>query len=238
MTASKRCFPEPPSHTNPELRRAVRRRLSLSNQENVSGSDTNATSDTSAVVSSVADVPRPPTPDTEYAESANESSEISSSSEDPSSESEEDDNMVSEGESVHDKTASEEPITVPGKPRLVMRLGRDEMERGKNLRERLKDFLPQIAAANEELERERSAGTLGARNMEDVDEEAQEEFIEMNLGLGVLEEKSANAPEQETSSDISDTDDGGDPLCARERDIMGKLMGHKRDGTGIQVLEG
>jgi hypothetical protein len=51
-----------------------------------------------------------------------------------------------------------------------------------DLRTRLSAFLPQLAQANKVLEDGQEI-----HNMEDVEED--EQHIEMNLGLGVLEEK-------------------------------------------------
>ncbi|KAL8847455.1 MAG: hypothetical protein Q9221_007524 [Calogaya cf. arnoldii] len=65
------------------------------------------------------------------------------------------------------------------------------------LHSRLSTFLPTIRASNAELERERLAGTLHNRNIENFSSTSDSEseggekpYIEMDFGLGVLEEKS------------------------------------------------
>ena len=58
------------------------------------------------------------------------------------------------------------------------------------LQARLDDLLPQMHAANQELEVEKQKGTVGKRNIEQLDDD-KEAHIEMNLGLGVLEEQAA-----------------------------------------------
>ncbi|KAF2489749.1 hypothetical protein BU16DRAFT_622376 [Lophium mytilinum] len=97
-----------------------------------------------------------------------------------------------------------------------------------DLRARLKMFLPMLAAANEELEVERREGRLGGR-MLDLGEGGvgEGEYIEMDLGLGVLEERDPDAEEESGS----DEEDG--------MDILGKLMGQERakEGGGIQVVD-
>lgn len=55
----------------------------------------------------------------------------------------------------------------------------DEEEFGPDIRTFLKDFLPQLKASNEELEAQRKEGTLKKREIEVVDEEEDEQYIEM-----------------------------------------------------------
>jgi hypothetical protein len=102
-----------------------------------------------------------------------------------------------------------------------------------DIREFLKDFLPKLKAANEELEAERKAGTLEKKKIEADDgaEEAEGQYIEMNLGLGVLEEKDPNAPSDSSDSD-SDTENPG-----KEKDILGKLMRREKHTDPAQIQE-
>jgi len=93
-----------------------------------------------------------------------------------------------------------------------------------DLHQRLSTFLPDLAAANQELDVERAAGRLGERNIEAVDDE---EYIEMNLGLGVLEEMGRDGEGSGGGSD--DGSLGGDDLPGEERDA---------DGGGEQGLQG
>jgi hypothetical protein len=92
----------------------------------------------------------------------------------------------------------------------------------------LPEFLAQMHAANQELEEEKAAGTLANRRIElDENDSAleDEQYIEMNLGLGVLEEKS------DLTSTTSESDSGNE---SGDLDVMEKLLGGKRK----RVLEG
>ena len=69
---------------------------------------------------------------------------------------------------------------------------------------------------------------MGERDIENVEEEG-ERYIEMELGLGVLEEKEGgNDGEEEVEVEGKQTGEGG------EGDVMGRLMGKKgkRQGRG------
>lgn len=57
----------------------------------------------------------------------------------------------------------------------IMKLSKEEM--GPDIRDFLKDFLPRLKAANEELEAQKRAGTL--KRMDDEDQEDGEPYIEM-----------------------------------------------------------
>ncbi len=103
------------------------------------------------------------------------------------------------------------------RPKISLELIKDS-----TVASRLPGFLAQMHAANQELEEEKSAGTLANRRIElDESDSAAEgvQHIEMNLGLGVLEEKnygSSTTTESDSSSDEGDLD------------IMKKLLGGKR----------
>ncbi|KAH0840186.1 hypothetical protein J3R83DRAFT_1181 [Lanmaoa asiatica] len=66
---------------------------------------------------------------------------------------------------------------------------------------RIKAFLPAISASNETLSRERPEDI----NIENVRED-EEEYIEMNLGLGVFEAKPRRKPGSRSTSPSSDTE--------------------------------
>lgn len=94
----------------------------------------------------------------------------------------------------------------------------------------LPEFLAQMEAANKELEIERAAGTLDARRLEIDDTKDGSEsgqYIEMNLRLGVLEEKNGDA-----SSSESESNEGED------QGVMQKLMGvNAKDDTPKARIE-
>lgn len=102
-------------------------------------------------------------------------------------------------------SGDEEIITIggPKKPRMMQT---EVVEGAQDLRSRLDSFLPQLAASNEVL----SSGRANF-NIEDVED--GEQHIEMNLGLGVLEEKrhdsadsdSCSTSEEEQEDDTEDT---------------------------------
>lgn len=111
--------------------------------------------------------------------SDDESSELSESSEEPSDLSSSDD---------EDEERSKMDAETPKEPEVVnLRANRgkkptyklDEEEFGPDIRTFLKDFLPQLKASNEELEAQRKEGTLKKREIEVVDEEEDEQYIEM-----------------------------------------------------------
>lgn len=126
-----------------------------------------------------------------------------------------------------------------------------------NLQKRLSAFLPALKTANQALEVDRAEGRLGDRNIEIVSN-AEEPYIEMDLSLGVLEEKHAGIRLSDESSSGSTTDadvhessalaeEGQDtqsklsPKKGKEKDILGKLMGHGVKGSSkakpkIEVL--
>ena len=62
----------------------------------------------------------------------------------------------------------------------TFKLSEDEL--GPDIRTFLKDFLPQLKAANEELEAQRKAGTLKKREIDAVDADEDKEYIEMVCG--------------------------------------------------------
>ena len=85
---------------------------------------------------------------------------------------------------------------------------------------------------------ERKEGRLEERNLETISEEAGQ-YIEMDLGLGVLEEK-GDGSESEESEETESREDG-DMHDAEDVDVLGRLMGfgkkgRRRDKPGIEVL--
>jgi hypothetical protein len=177
-----------------------------------------------------------------------DSSELSESSEDPSSESSDDEDEDEALDVDMNERQGKDGVTNlragQGK-KPTMKFDRTKL--GPDIRIFLKDFLPQLKAANDELESHRKAGTLKSREIDMTDADDVEEYIEMvswtldrgtcmanvdqDLGLGVLEEKKANADDDASSE--SDRDDEMEGV-EKEKDVLGKLLG--RAGTKDNVV--
>ncbi|OGM46787.1 hypothetical protein ABOM_004978 [Aspergillus bombycis] len=74
-------------------------------------------------------------------------------------------------------------IPAPQKPQI------HRIERNPDLFSRLSAFLPQMKSANDKLQEEIEAGRGKDLRLDEVDDQTDDQYIEMNLGLGVLEEK-------------------------------------------------
>jgi hypothetical protein len=149
--------------------------------------------------------------------------------EESSSSEESDDSTSDEGESENDDIATVKPGSKPNFSAPVA-------SGAPSLQDRLKSFLPQLAEANNKLQQ-------NGFSMEDVKED--EPHIEMNLGLGVLKE--LNGKYGEEAADSSEDEDEGESegegedaspeRKRREKDIMGKLMGgRKNEAAGIEEI--
>lgn len=92
-------------------------------------------------------------------------------------------------------------------------------------------FLEQLRVANEQLVAEKDAGTLSARQLEIEDEDAETDgqYIEMDLGLGVLEEQVSQTEDED--ADVEDSED-------QDENYLAKLMGKKKgEHKGIKIEE-
>ncbi|GAB7357192.1 hypothetical protein MBLNU459_g8178t1 [Dothideomycetes sp. NU459] len=113
-----------------------------------------------------------------------------------------------------------------------------------DLKAQLAAFLPQLAAANLELEKLRAAGELEGARIDNVDENAEGGYIEMNLGLGVLEQKKDGEDEEEDEAEedqdgTAEISTGLDSSVGKkEKDVLGRMMGFKngRQGAGIEEV--
>ena len=168
-------------------------------------------------------------------------SSISSVSSDEESLSES--SLSSSSDDVSDAEEDEETVvTIGGPKKPVMRkteiVGRD----ADDLKSRLSAFLPQLAAANASLGE-------AACNIEAVDEDQQ--YIEMDLSLGVLEEKrggdNSSSGSDSDGSESGDEDDGAGtvsrgPMAAQQRksseNVMARLKGQDpaERKAGIEVV--
>ncbi|RHZ64268.1 NOPCHAP1/New4 family protein [Aspergillus thermomutatus] len=104
-----------------------------------------------------------------------------------------------------------------------------------DLLSRLSAFLPKMKSANEDLQREIAAGRGKDLQLDEV-EDQEGQYIEMNLGLGVLEEKRADCSSS-TDEEIGDgpesanDEDGAglDTKLQKDSDILDKLMGKTKE---------
>ncbi|KAJ9665747.1 hypothetical protein H2201_004234 [Coniosporium apollinis] len=256
-----------PAPTHPLLkpvhtRRIVKRKLSApeasSNNDSDSSADTSgpSISEASTLFSTDGSYSTRRSSDTEQSEPSDgdgdsESSELAESSEDTDTASESNEDMSEEdGESESENSSVITTVRVGKKPEMRRQqwapgLDGEAEEGGQPLKERLKAFLPQIAAANMELEEEKAAGVLDERSLEQANEgdDVDGQYIEMNLGLGVLEERDPNAESSNSSED--EEADNRDPMqdfegsLPRDKNVMARLLGRNRrtDKVGIQEVD-
>ncbi|KAL2221052.1 hypothetical protein M432DRAFT_637542 [Thermoascus aurantiacus ATCC 26904] len=173
-------------------------------------------------------------------ESTSSAGTSSSSSSCPSpSSSESDDSEGSEAEEAEDDVdgldgghdeAAIEYVPARAKPRI------HRVQTDSGILSRVSSFLPKLKAANEDLQRDIAAGRAKDVVMDDVDEEQGEgQYIEMNLGLGVLEEKrSHDGSESSSEESESSVSDGGrespaitHPKTQKDTNVLGRLMGNR-----------
>lgn len=95
-------------------------------------------------------------------------------------------------------------------------------------------FLPQLKDANESLQRAAAVGGAKDLILDEVDD-GEEEYIEMSLGLGVLEEKHGHSSDSSINSveidsgSTSEEEKKMKPSSApsKETNILGELMREK-----------
>lgn len=113
--------------------------------------------------------------------SGDESSDLSESSEEPSdlSSSEDDDEENAQMADAHKTPKEPEVVNLRANRGQKPTYKLDDADLGPDIRDFLKDFLPKLKAANEELEADRKQGTLKKREIDVVDGEENEQYIEM-----------------------------------------------------------
>ncbi|KAF8605803.1 hypothetical protein BDV93DRAFT_29172 [Ceratobasidium sp. AG-I] len=99
-------------------------------------------------------------------------------------------------------TRAKQPVTLP--PRSLDELRGLSLPVNPDLMQRLQSFLPAMEQSTSELQQRAEADPTGL-DIEHLNPETQE-YIEMNLGLGVYESR-ANRPPQSTDSDSSGLSD-------------------------------
>ncbi|KAF3042972.1 hypothetical protein E8E12_009421 [Didymella heteroderae] len=165
--------------------------------------------------------------------SGDESSELSESSEEPSDLSSSEDEDEERPKTDAAAPTEEEVVNLRANRGQKPTYKLDEEDLGPDIRTFLKEFLPQLKAANEELEAERKQGTLKKREIDVVDGEDNEQYIEMNLGLGVLKMKDG----ENSSTSGSDTEMSDDEDTTKEKDVLGKLMGQEKNKDAAAIEE-
>ncbi|KAJ5620647.1 hypothetical protein N7510_004631 [Penicillium lagena] len=156
-------------------------------------------------------------------------------------------------------TASAEPPipNITGRPKPQIR----RVDGDSGLLSRLSSFLPQMKDANESLQKDIAAGRAGdvvldssldRRGSEDEDDEDEDEdmeegdgrgeekwqgqYIEMNLGLGVLEEKREDGSASEESPDSRHAAKTTS-AAPKDSNVLGKLMKTKQSSTEKPTIE-
>lgn len=175
--------PVSPVHNSKKRQRQVedcthRRTRTKLNAVTTSSASESSVSDQSALIPT--SVPNDSTDASNVEIDSDDSSDVSESSQEPSSESSSEDNDESDS---HIETDNEDAIVNlranrGKKPKI--KLGPGAL--GPDITSFLKDFLPQLKAANERLEVEREAGTLKDMEIErenDVEGDVGEHYIEM-----------------------------------------------------------
>ncbi|KAF2873579.1 hypothetical protein BDV95DRAFT_605073 [Massariosphaeria phaeospora] len=167
-------------------------------------------------------------------------SELLDSSDEPSSESSsEDDDEDEDSDEASDVDTNAANAQNPNdivnlranrgkKPK--MKLSRRDRDPG--LRSFLRSFLPQLKAANAELEVQREAGTLKGREIDAADDEDEQPYIEMNLGLGVLEAQDTTTATHDTDADMN-TDRSND----QPADVLANLLNHPQPEAAAGIQE-
>ena len=151
---------------------------------------------------------------------------------------------LDDSESATDSNSDDgDAIVTIGGPKKPDMTQANASEGAQDLRSRLDALLPQLAASNQLL-----ASSDRAMSIENVEE--GEAHIEMNLGLGVLEEQQEGLDSESEDSDESDarllqSEDAPTSSGAvkrniedRETDVMDTLLGQTKVGqrTGIQDM--
>ncbi|KAF9885103.1 hypothetical protein FE257_000743 [Aspergillus nanangensis] len=158
-------------------------------------------------------------------------------------EAENDGDTYMEGDAVKSDDGNDHALPrIPARQKPnITRMGNDN-----GLLSRLSAFLPKMKTANDELQREIDAGRakdIILDDMDDADDDDQVEgqYIEMNLGLGVLEEKQDN----ETLSKNKGSNEGRGAEGPAESSHQSKddsnnldqLMGHESSSSKKPTIE-
>ncbi|KAJ5091650.1 hypothetical protein NUU61_006520, partial [Penicillium alfredii] len=196
--------------------------------------------------------PHPPSDDDDPTSSSGSSSSESESDSDSDSDQDDDIHHADHG----DPSSAPSIPHIPGRPKPRIR----RIKQDSGLLSRLSTFLPKMKDANESLQREIEAGRAGDVVMDSVGKEGETEdededenendgkqYIEMNLGLGVLEEKRDNEDGSSSGNDGGGADSTQKPGSKQEEgnlskaqndsDVLGKLMGDTQSAADKPSIE-
>ncbi|KAA0720653.1 hypothetical protein E1301_Tti011594 [Triplophysa tibetana] len=101
-----------------------------------------------------------------------------------------------------------------------------------NVLDRLQNFIPQLAQANETLKQQIEDAPSGFFDIESVDD--AEKVIEMDVALVELEDSNEEEEESSSSSSEEDSSEEEDDVTAKKL----KLPGEQKRKANIQELEG
>ena len=240
--------------------RTVHKRTKTSPSDDDNRSDSSVPSSGSVSVASALESSPPASPQQQHMRTSSVSSLPSSTAHSDGEEESEDESSVSSNSSEGSSDAMSDAedgddITVvngPKKPAIAM--GKHSLLTGaQDLSARISELLPRLAAANSTLLELTGDGSHG-HSLEEVEE--GEGYIEMDLGLGVLEEKTGGEGDSDSSGDESGGDyeeqAGADDVpvssgavgrdrgqTASDTHILGKLMGQRRveRTSGVEALD-
>ncbi|KAL5366357.1 hypothetical protein BJX96DRAFT_160808 [Aspergillus floccosus] len=157
----------------------------------------------------------------------------SSSGSDSNDEESDDDGEQGQSDDEHDQVKSDDGrdqalprIPARQKPRI------HHVKRDGDLLARISAFLPQMKNANDALQREIEAGRAKELRLDEVDDQDEGQYIEMNLGLGVLEEKRQGDDSSDNTSDenlAKNTSAETNADSRTDSNVLGKLMGQEDD---------
>ncbi|KAL4917538.1 hypothetical protein BDW62DRAFT_201568 [Aspergillus aurantiobrunneus] len=213
------------SHPSPSITLPKRPRNDNPTQPTVTSNGGRELSASSAVNAREASFP---TQDGEDEDDYTSSSGSSVSSSDDDDDEDDDDHSENAG-NFHDVlNGDNEGITsLPARRKPHIR----RLEPESSLLSKLSAFLPQMKTANEDLQKEIAAGCAKDIQLDDADENDDHgngQYIEMNLGLGVLEEKREG---DDSNSGEGEARDSGPHDPSEDTHLLDQLMGKQKTSS-------
>ena len=153
------------------------------------------------------------------------------SSEDLENSNEEDIGRSDTSSNMSIETDSDPDEVVTLRPGKKPKMKPPSTRKSNSLLRRLQAFLPELQNANQELEQDRIEGRLEQRRIENVDE-GEERVIEMDLELGVLENKKRCHGVGSNDEEVAEVAEVGTGI-----DILGRLMRLEPKSFSIDEVE-